>query len=802
MSDQCRFFEDFADTQIANWLVNRHEWDEENDLGHCNHESGNRTFSRPPHPVNIDRSCVDVDIPNDIDIPDDIEVPISFDLPDKCPHEPVADELCQFHLPIHHRKKDLHNISTKIADKISSGTTDERNFCGAILPELDLSDYRFEHLSTEAINFRFARVEGDIDLSGASFHQKLRFDYTICDEFNANNTVFNWTISAEHMFIYGDLNIAQCKQKKVMSFNNSNINGSVFGQNSVHSGRFGFANVIVNNNSDFSRTEFENMSVFNASRFGGKSEFTRTKFEETAFGSGGISGEQSLPGATFFDTVEFSNCEWEGMANFSEVDFLSYTKFNECVFKQNARFVQLWSENGLYVFDCDFHHFARFEQGVFTGPTRFLRTLFKRKFDLSDSVFTGTAHFDHISSESPISLAIDNVEAQESIKITQCFSFYDIHISHSQFDADVILDRTTVLKQLSINESTIDNLSIKSIRSPHSARFSGTTVASGEIDIRYLKYNSQNKNKLFDSEELLPASSSPKTLFTETISQELQNLIDKKWDDPMSEWISDDQVPDEPVDIIPSYEFPNGTFGDIDLLRNENSSQDQIRFYQTGFDNFRFDTHSDLFGSSWILHTFRHNRPDNSRIIRIQSMESFVEYPENPDELRVTYLKAREGASQIGANEAASKLYRHEKRYQRKLLFQEATAENQRLKSRLDNSLRWGSNWLLNLSSGYGEKPAYTVMFSLGLIAAFSIVYEKWGSILNESLTVQLPISGIEFTISEQLIFSFQAFVNFLPGPPIQSAPSSLRLISSLETLTGAFVIALFVFTLTRALRR
>jgi hypothetical protein len=91
--------------------------------------------------------------------------------------------------------------------------------------------------------------------------------------------------------------------------------------------------------------------------------------------------------------------------------------------------------------------------------------------------------------------------------------------------------------------------------------------------------------------------------------------------------------------------------------------------------------------------------------------------------------------------------------------------------------------------AGYGEKPRNVVGMSLVLVIAFSAVFQL--------------IDALEGTTNpaDYVLFSLQNYVAFLVGSDPRGS-LIVQYVSAIEAFLGAFLIALFVFTLTRSLNR
>jgi len=210
------------------------------------------------------------------------------------------------------------------------------------------------------------------------------------------------------------------------------------------------------------------------------------------------------------------------------------------------------------------------------------------------------------------------------------------------------------------------------------------------------------------------------------------------------------------------FDFECATIGEV---RIEGPDPEMLltdfRFLETDFDGFDFASHRDALGEEWEIHTFVDDRSPS-----IEELES-------------TYLRAKNGANQVGDSKGASEFFLKEMYYRR-----QRYAEN-------DARGPWLINWFYYLTCGYGERPLQTVLFSLATIVGFAGLYRLTGLNLTQG-------QGL----LTYLIFSFQSFVTLILGNTKGGQSELVRLLAASEAFVGAFFIALFVFALTRTIHR
>ena len=212
-----------------------------------------------------------------------------------------------------------------------------------------------------------------------------------------------------------------------------------------------------------------------------------------------------------------------------------------------------------------------------------------------------------------------------------------------------------------------------------------------------------------------------------------------------------------------------------------------IRFYRTIFDGFRIGELPGL-STHYELHTFAVDEADYD-----------YEAP-TPEGLTTTYRRAKNGAAAVGDGTAEGKFFEQEKSH----LGEQYKADNH-TKELLKNRV-----W--RMSAGYGESPTRVIVFSAGTILAFGMLYpvvravellvtgQGPGEILSQLLAGSL-LPGNYSTVSGWLLLSAESFTTLVLGKtPVES--TFLRILAAIEGFLGAFLIALFLFTLTKSIDR
>ena len=157
--------------------------------------------------------------------------------------------------------------------------------------------------------------------------------------------------------------------------------------------------------------------------------------------------------------------------------------------------------------------------------------------------------------------------------------------------------------------------------------------------------------------------------------------------------------------------------------------------------------------------------------------------------LITTYVLARNGADRVGDVDAASRLFRNEM-LQRRRRHREAIGNGGVSWGTVRAAVDYASNVLFDLSSGYGERPGRVLLFSGLVVLVFTGIF-----------AALLPRPPYGNPVGYGLL-SLESFVALILGGGTEQSALAVRLTATLEGFLGAFLIALFVFALTRSVER
>ena len=324
--------------------------------------------------------------------------------------------------------------------------------------------------------------------------------------------------------------------------------------------------------------------------------------------------------------------------------------------------------------------------------------------------------------------------------------------------------------------------------------------------------------------------------------------------------MDDDGSPDATEDDSDSddtvwYDLRGATLGDVAVTFEEgatgSTALDHLLLLETRFDGFQFSAlEGGIDSSDGRIHTLG-NDGAATRLAglatadeRLQPGRRWLYWPGRlcswlsraeagyrsddppPAVLERTYLNAKNGASEVGDEDIAGEFFKREKRYRRRSYWErlcrvtdesgdDSVASPTRLgalRARLASvasDVGTARDWFANLAfdwlAKYGESPGRVVIVSGTIIGVFALLF---GLLLDQ------PPYGDQYLGSgllpgdvalwvQPLTLSIESFVTLvLVGPADQRLTPLVHLLGQLEGFFGVFLVALFVFTLTRSVRR
>lgn len=120
---------------------------------------------------------------------------------------------------------------------------------------------------------------------------------------------------------------------------------------------------------------------------------------------------------------------------------------------------------------------------------------------------------------------------------------------------------------------------------------------------------------------------------------------------------------------------------------------------------------------------------------------------------------------------------------------------------RINAATEWVGNVALRYVTSYGERPVRAIWTAVATILGGALLLGLFDT--DASLQKDWPGPDIEIldAVLSYLLASLQAFTSFLFGTPGVDNPV-IGIIAQLEALMGTLLVAVLVFTLTRAVHR
>jgi uncharacterized protein YjbI with pentapeptide repeats len=244
---------------------------------------------------------------------------------------------------------------------------------------------------------------------------------------------------------------------------------------------------------------------------------------------------------------------------------------------------------------------------------------------------------------------------------------------------------------------------------------------------------------------------------------------------------------DQPDTGLTVYDVSLATLGDVGFHGTScGPLYQRILFNRTRFDGFDFSDGDDLDAEA-VNHKIHTLGDAARRAVPEEHDHSFT-----PEDRWATYLYAKNGADAAGDNVSAGAFFYKEMVYRRHAHWARMrTDETRSVTARARDLTKWGRNLVLGGVTGYGEKPDRVVYTSLVVILGFTPLYGLTAA------SRPPDASALEY-----LALSIQTYVSFVLGQPPGSFTLLGEIISAAEAFIGAFLVALFVFTLTRRVNR
>ena len=776
-----------------------------------------------------------------------------------CPRESLPEQAhCCFHAPPEACGDD--EARDRLLEEITTAEYENR-FIGADLGTLDLSHRLVSATNTQPIDLRHADI-GTLRLRGTKTAQPLLFsgsdistadchnatfeakfllndatvgtfsgkeatftdkayfndsvietavfvDSTVADTISFANAELRQAVFTEASFtdaIFENATLSKVPSQSTLSFEHVHLQRGDFGATEfLDPVSFAHAQLAQ---VDFEVAEFYADAVFQNATFEASADFTSAVFRQADFGNTEFAGAAVFEGTVFakagfnesaLSDVRFRDCTVESSLSFSnasirsgqfdgitasdaiEFDGTSFTQriglvgvetpelvLGDTIFNRSVRFEDLelgncYATGVLFNQNCRFEavqieHEATFDHSRFHGTVSIADTTFNGGASLENTVFFQSFSMQHIEAARPVTFAEAVFQRAANIQASQFsrLAFNDVVFEDIAGFAD-----TTVTEQLSFTGTELSTGTFEGVRGY--VAFSESTLDQGALTI-------------------------PSGEFT-------------------------------------FYDVSDSTIGDVKITAESDDISNVFRYFyikNTTFDGFDFGRYkTELSGTNWQLHStlieehctvaaheqVTHEMVADAYGLETDAVDAFdvsaafradthpdaakeglVFASTSPTEMENTYMKAKNGASAGGDNKAAAEFFRHELKYRQRVHVRGLLDSTDRYRSRFLSGFNFVSNFIMDKVTGYGERPRNVVLTSLVTIGGFALLYRS----------VEALPGGSSL---EYVLFSLQNFVTFIIGTR-PAAALTVRYLTAIEAFLGAFLIALFVFTLTRSVNR
>ncbi|QLG48329.1 potassium channel family protein [Natrinema halophilum] len=265
------------------------------------------------------------------------------------------------------------------------------------------------------------------------------------------------------------------------------------------------------------------------------------------------------------------------------------------------------------------------------------------------------------------------------------------------------------------------------------------------------------------------------------------------------------------------FDLSYSTLGNVDVLMKDEGLE-TLHISDCDYTEFDFtQIRNQLKESNWYLHDFGIDWGlANIKIRKALSNEiSKVPYRTYIDQFHMrnyveTYIKSKERASRQGDSRSASEFLINEMRAKRKKRSHNSLTSDFGWREQLNHSTAQAKNIFLDYSCGFGEKPWKAAAWAIGFptfLGAF--LFPSIGGVENPDTGQKFAFSldgkfdlllGTEILL-KNIYFSILSFSTIGSNYYVPATLWS-HILMAVESLSGPFLVALFVFTLGKQVTR
>lgn len=496
----------------------------------------------------------------------------------------------------------------------------------------------------------------------------------------------------------------------------------------------------------------------------GDVDWTQARFEQPVrLDASRCLGSVSLTGATFEHGLSVPQFVCEGDLTCKRTRFRGRISGEELEVHGETNGFRATVGAGCEFHGATFHEDAKFQRATFREKASFTRATFHRTGKFSYAEFDGEAAF-------------ANAELGEGnflmATFDEGFSLTGATVADTLTMSGGRTDDTGTLERISVGELEVTGRDFRDGLVADSCQVDGKSALDrcnfhGRVTMADAEFGTVSFDSCTVAGELVfePETCASVVQFTES------DLADA--------------TIAQPTEGETLFDVSNATLGEVTFVADDSGSSplSNVAFRHTAFDGFDFPGYrSELSAIDYRLHE-----------VTAPSGGSVPEHVADPDpgDIESTYLKAKNGADDVGDGSAAATFFIRELHHRRAAHWKVLTDASQPLKTRLKRGADWVQNLFFDATCGYGERPGRTVVASVAIICLFAVLYHGAGMNLDGTRSVAATAK-----------FSLQSFVALIVGGLPATQPTTVELLAALEAFLGAFFIALFVFALTRSVHR
>jgi len=494
-----------------------------------------------------------------------------------------------------------------------------------------------------------------------------------------------------------------------------------------------------------------------------------------------------------FDTVDCERAEFDQRIRFAHATFGTperskppserpLLQFRRAIFRYSAGFRNATFHAPVRFSGAQFMDWAGFHWSRFRACVDVEWATFRGQVAAKQTHFEGEAFFRAVNVEGYLNLANGRFEEQLTFDLAECSD--DVTLAGSVVDAHISFDETDCSRRLDLSDTVLrEGGSFEGVHVNRAINLSGATLG-GETRFRACVADGP-----FRAEELVLGSSL--RIENSTVSNVSFRPVQAETETGYVRFTGTTIESGElgqPAEGAVVYDISSATLGDVRFTGDPPEPlYEYVRLCRTRYDGFDFNDRDDLDAAAV-----------DYNILAMCDRATAAIPPEHRRELTdddrwTTYLYAKNGANDAGDNVGTGAFFYREMVHRRRAHRERARDSNRTLRARLMDATRWGRNLALSAVIGYGEKPDRVIYTSLFVVLAFAPLY---------ALTIIRTTAAGQATPQEYLALSIQSYVTFVLGNPPGDFTLAGEMLSAFEAFIGAFLVALFVFTLTRRIHR